>query len=316
MTAAPTWFRAALTRVKARLSAIEPPLSARLQAVLTRMAGRNGAEDLETAFTSEAAMPYPRLTDAYRNDVGIAPFDGRLVTLGEGAILLYLQVRAQDDLVDDPRTWDAGTTYAAEVFSAASVRSFADALGGDPRFFAFREATLFTFLSAATWELDVYRLGEGPAAEAIPRMGNKLLPLAIPLGALALAAERADDLDALTAFARTIGSGLQIVNDMLNIAEDHAAGRLSPVLSALYAGGRAAPGAPAGSIRPLFLSDAALDHALVEARAAIAKAAEIAAQRGAVTLAAAARESAALIDSAPARLLGLSLSGSPGKGAR
>lgn len=306
MSAAPPWFTRALARVEPRLAALAPPLGQRIAAVIARLSRRQGAPDLGAAFTSPAAMPYPHLTDAYRSDLGLAPDDARLLAIGEGAILLYLHVRTQDDLIDDPSTWDPGYAYAAEAFSALSLRAFSAALGADDRFFAFREATLLTFLDAATWELDVYRKA-GDAPDALSRLGNKLLPMAIPLGALALAAGRAGDLDALTAFASAFGAGLQVVNDVLNVAEDHAAGRRTPVLTWLYAGGRAAPGVPAAPIRPVFLSDPALDRALESARDGIARAVHLAEAIGAPTLAAAARESEALIDAAPVRLLALSL---------
>jgi hypothetical protein len=306
MSAAAPWFSEALLRVEERLAAIEPPLATRIAKILAHLSRRNGGQSLETAFTSPAAVPYPRLTDAYRHDLGLLPEDPRLVSIGEAAILLYLHVRIQDDMIDDPVTWDPGYTLAAEAFSAASVRAFSAALSFDARFYAFREATMIAFLTAATWELDVYRKGGGTGCD-IARLGRKLLPMAIPLGALAIVAERPGDLDPLTAFAEAIGGGLQVVNDLLNIAEDHAAGRTTPVLRWLYAGGRAIAGQPRVPIRAIFLSDPALDRALATSRAQIARATEIAEALGASTLASAARESAALVEAAPVRLLGLSL---------
>lgn len=315
-TPAPAWFGRALDRVRAYVNGngLPPELRARAAAVANAFARRNGGTSLATAFTAPGAAPYPRLTDAYRDDLGLSPEDPRLDAIGEGAVHLYLHVRAQDDLIDDPATWGPSFTYAAEAFAAASLRAFAAALPGEARFFAFREAVMLAFLSAAVWELDVMRgepasLASRAMDEAPARLGYKLVPMAIPLGALALVAGKPEHLDPLLRFASALGEGIQIVNDVLNVAEDHIAGRATPVLAWLYAGGRADAATPAGLVRALLLSDPALEHAQDRACAAIARASALAKSLPAPCLAAATHASTNLIDGAPARLLALTLGG-------
>jgi hypothetical protein len=310
----PPWFTRAVGRVSAHVSALPPELRARASAVASALARRNGGCDLASAFTAPGAAPYPRLTDAYRDDLGLSPEDPRLDRIGEGAVYLYLHVRAQDDLIDDPATWDASFTYAASAFAAASLRAFAAALPGEARFFAFREAVMLAFLGAAAWELDVMRvptaaLSPGASAEATARLGYKLAPIAIPLGALALAAGEPAHLDLLLPFVGALGEGLQIVNDVLNVAEDHASGRATPVLAWLYAGGRAEAATPAGLVRALFLSDPALEQAQGRAHEALARAAALARALPAPRLATATLAASELVEVAPARLLALTLGG-------
>jgi hypothetical protein len=315
---------------KKLLGSVEPPLSLRLARVFDRIARMNGGRSLEASLSAAATTPGLALMDALREDVGLAAEDPRFVAVAGGAILLYAYVRLQDDLVDEPEAWDRGDVFTAEVLASASAREFAravdvtDARGGTSgrgegsagrsggaAFFAFREEVMRSFAEVAAWELDVYRkAGEGASGdrdEDTAWLGRKLLPMAVPLGALVVAAGREVDLPEVVRFVVALGEGIQLVNDVLNAAEDHVARRPTPVLRWLYQGGRAREGDASAQIRALLLSDAALERALERARRATGQAEDIAARMGAARTAAVARERASFLDTVPERLLALCL---------
>lgn len=265
----PTWFTEAFSFIEQLLSSVEPPLADRIAQFCVRWQRMNGGNSLETALASSLATPGPALMEALRQDLGISLNDPRLSAIARGTLAFYYYVRVQDDLVDEPKLFDRGYIYVAEVFSGASVKAFAEVLAGNPHFFAFHESTMRTFASAATWEIDVYRRGLA-SQDNLVLMGQKFLPMAIPLGALALLADRDFDLEALVQFVTSLGTGLQMLNDILNIKEDHVEKRLTPILRSLYEGGRATPSSIAGGIRLILLSDLALEQGLKCAREAMA----------------------------------------------
>jgi hypothetical protein len=336
-SATPPWLPGALLATKKLLGSVEPPLSRRLARVFERIAGMNGGRSLEASLSAAATTPGLALMDALREDVGLAADDPRFVAVAGGAILLYAYVRLQDDLVDEPEAWDRGDVFTAEVLASASARELARAVdaievgggtsesGGGRRgagtagrsggaaFFAFREEVMRSFAEVAAWELDVYRKADEGALrerhEDTAWLGRKLLPMAVPLGALVVAAGREADLPEVVRFVVALGEGIQLVNDVLNAAEDHVSRRPTPVLRWLYEGGRAREGDGAAKIRALLLSDAALDRALDKARRATARAEDIALQMGAARTAAVARERASFLDTVPERLLALCLKG-------
>jgi hypothetical protein len=153
----------------------------------------------------------------------------------------------------------------------------------------------------------VLRPGLSGGADSSGVLGRKLLPVAVPLGAMAVLSGRPEHLDALTEFATALGTGLQIVNDVLNVGEDHAACRTTPVLAMLRAGGRVAPTEPPGRMRALLLSDDGLSMMLERARNALDAASEIARSIGAAGMAAVASERAAYVETVPDYLFALLL---------
>jgi hypothetical protein len=305
------WITEAFLATEELKAGLSEALGARFDRVWDRLSRMNGGRSVEAALTSPAATPFLSLIEAYRRDLGL-PDDERLADIGAGALALYLYVRVQDDIVDEPELFEPAYVYVAEALSSASQAAFARALPDDRGLSAYRAAVMRAFAEAAAWEIDVYRRGEGPAGgpperEALRRSGQKFLPMAVPLGAVACASARAGDLSRLPRFVEALGTGLQLANDVLNAAEDHAAGRATPVLGWLYAGGGSAPGRPAEAARAALLGDAALKRAQAAARRAITSAEELALEMSAPGLAAEARARLGFIDSLPRRLLALCL---------
>lgn len=301
----PVWSTHALRYLERTLEALQPTLTHRLTAFLERLRRMNGAESLQGALGSVVATPFLSLMEALRGDLGLPGDDPRLERIAEGTLALYFQVRVQDDLVDEPDRYDRAWVHLAEVFSSLSQRAFAQALRGNPRFFEFREAAMLSFAEAALWEVDLY--WKGQATDDLRRTGRKFLPMAVPLAAVALAANPQARLEPLSGFVTALGTGLQLLNDLLNVREDHSGGRLTPVLRWLYAGGRVGPDFEATSIRLALLSDEALPLALRGIREALVQAEAAALALGSPGMAAIVRERAVYSESIPLRLLSLHL---------
>lgn len=266
---------------------------------------------MEGALTAPFATPFIALIEAYRADLGL-PDEGAVDAVGEGTLALYCYLRLQDDIVDDPASFDPSFVYAAEIFAGASAQAFAAAVGGRLGFWSFRRRILDELAAASAWEIDTYR-SEDPARAAAHSeehaalLGAKLAPVAIPLAALAAAAgrERADEW--IGPFSRSFGAALQINNDLLNARDDHASGRLTPSLAALYAGGRVGPGSEAYRIWPALAGDRALTRMTCAARAHLEAAVACARGAGAAGVAEVAASQIPALDEIAPRLLRLAL---------
>jgi len=279
------------------------------------VARAHGKDSIEGALTAKVATPFLALTEAYRCDLGL-PDEGAIDAVGRGTLALYFYLRAQDDMVDEPALFDPSFTYAAEVLAGASAEAFACAVGGSAAFWSFRRAVLDRLAAVSAWELDVYRTTDVPVAgieaEAhADRLGDKLMPIALPLAALAVAARDEAAIEWIGPAMRGVAIGLQIANDLLNARDDHVGSRLTPSLAALYAGGRLDPSAEAFRVWPALASDPALHRMLGVARVHVKEAARIAAGQGAHELSVATLRHAAFLDEVPARLLALSLGVKP-----
>lgn len=307
----PAWLLHALAESSRWIDRAPPALHGRLARVQQRIASGQGAGSIEGALTARLAPPAFALTEAYRVDLGLP--DGPLLrALGEGLIGLYLYLRIQDDVIDEPSTFDPSHLYAAEIFAGASAEGFARAVGDQPVFWSFRRAALDELAAVSAWEIDAYRAIDRAVAarlaeEHAAHLGSKLVPIAIPLAALAAATDRPRALAWIAPFARALGRALQIVNDLLNARDDHVAGRLTPSLAALYSGGRVAPDDEPHRVWPALASDPALDRMARAAASHIEAAASLASDAAAPTLAAAASDLHAILPEIGPRLLKLTL---------
>ncbi len=307
----PAWVLHALAESSRWVAGAPPALQSRLARVQARVASGQGAASVEGALTARLATPGFALTEAYRRDLDLP--DGPLLrALGEGALGLYFYLRIQDDVIDEPGTYDASYLYAAEVFAGASAEGFARAVGDQPVFWSFRRAALDELAAISAWEIDTYRALDlavtgAHAEQHAAELGSKLIPMAIPLAALAAATNRPRSLAWIGPFARALGRALQIANDLLNARDDHVTGRLTPSLAALYAGGRVSRSDDAFRVWPALAGDPALDRMLRAARMHVEAAASLAADSEAPALAAATTGIGAVLDEIAPRLLKLAL---------
>ena len=139
------------------------------------------------------------------------------------------------------------------------------------------------------------------------RQGSKLLPLAIPLAALASAGGKEGAFDWLGPFSRSLGAAVQIENDLLNARDDHAAGRLTPSLAAQYAGGRVAKDGRSHLVWLTLAGDRALARMTDAARAHIEAAVARAVEAGAPSVAEVAARRLSTLDEIATLLLQLAL---------
>jgi hypothetical protein len=283
------------------LSASSPPaLRRRLDAAFARLSTMNGARALRDALVRPASTPFVAAVDACASDLGLTG-DARVALMGRATVALYAYVRVQDDLVDEPDRVDRAAVYAAEALLCEHLARFSEAVA-DPAAHAWRARIMGHFAGVAATEVDD-RDGDASVAD-LGWMGEKFLPMAVPLVGLAVIAGRADAADSLVAFVREVGTALQLVNDAFNVAEDAAGGRTTPVLRWLREGDASID---ASHARATLLSGAVMSRVVDEARRYADAATARAHEMEMPALAEVGRRAREMVDRAPDRLCRLML---------
>lgn len=254
------WLDRAVSDLERVAASSSPALRRRVEAALARVAGMNGGRSLREALVRPASTPFVALVDACAADLGLAG-DRRAGLLGRAMVLAYLYVRVQDDLVDEPDLVDRAAVYAAEAFLAEHLALFAEAVPSALAF-AWRARLMRAFAEVAAEEVDDRARLAGEDGD-LAWMGAKFLPMAVPLAGMAVAAGRPQVIEEIVAVVREIGVALQLVNDVLNVAEDAARARPTPVLRRLHAAGVD----PAAPLRAALLAHPVLPETIAEARA-------------------------------------------------
>lgn len=287
-----------------RLARDAPPaLRRRLEAQLARMSRMNGAADLRDVLTRPASTPFVPLIEACADDLGLAD-DPRAALVGRSTVALYAYVRLQDDLVDEPALVDRASVYAAEALLSLHLRHLA-AAAPEAGVMALRSEILLRFAGVAAAEVD--DRGADVTDGDLGWMGEKFLPMAVPLAALAVVAGRPHLADGLVALVREAGCALQLLNDLYNVAEDAAGARPTPLLRWLVAEGvdTAAP-----RLRARVFEARSFARCLDHARGFAAQACERAAAMELPRVGAVARGVGAMVDAAPERMMRQLLVGS------
>lgn len=295
------WLETSVADLEGLSRDVSPALRRRLDAIFARLARMNGGTSLLDAMQRPASTPFVALIDAFAGDLGLAGHPA-VALLGRSTVLLYVYVRVQDDLVDEPERVDRASVYAAEALLARHLTLFAAATT-EPRAFACRSALMCRFAGVAATEVDER---DCPAEDddALAWIGEKFLPMAVPLVGLAALAGQMHQVDDLIAFVREIGTALQLLNDAFNLAEDSAAGRSTPVIRWLTAADVDVTG-PLALAR--LLADPVHDRVILEATRHADAAAKRALALGWSHAAALAGRIRAMIDATPERLLRLTL---------
>lgn len=279
-----------------------PALRRRLDAQLGRMARMNGAASLREALTRPASTPFVALIDACAGDLGLAD-DPRTALVGRSTVALYVYVRVQDDLVDEPDVVDRASVYVAEALLAEHLALLA-AAAPEAEVMALRGEILRRFADVAATEVD----DRGAPADDgdLGWMGDKFLPMAVPLAALAVIAGRRAQVPALVGLVRDAGCALQLVNDIYNVGEDAAGGRSTPLLRWLAAEG-VDLGAP--RLRARVIETRGFARSLDEARRFAARAEARAKVLELPGVGAVAARVGAMVDAAPERMFRIALTG-------
>jgi hypothetical protein len=298
----PHWITDAVDDLDAVARAAPPALRRRLEAAYARIARMNGGATLTDALRRPGSTPFVPLVDAFAADLGLA---GRpcAALLGRATVLLYVYVRVQDDLVDEPDTVDRASVYAAEALLSRHLALFAEATAADPEASARRAAVMARFAGVAATEVDD-RDGAAQDDADLGWMGEKFLPMAVPLLGMACVAGQAHRVDALVDFVREVGTALQLLNDAFNVREDAAGGRPTPVLRWLAAAGED----PASATAMATLASHPVGDRVIAEAGRYAEAARARAQaEGWAHGAAIAERVRATVAAAPERLLRLTL---------
>lgn len=294
------WINDAVDDLERLSHEVAPAVRSRLDATLSRMGAMNGATSLCEALVRPASTPFVAVVDACARDLGLAG-DPRAALLGRSTVALYAYVRVQDDIVDEPDRVDRASVYVAEALLCEHLRLFAEAVS-DPAAFAWRSKIMRRFADVAANEVDD-RDGESHG-EGLGWMGEKFLPMAVPMVGMAVLAGRVDVIEAMLDFVREIGTALQLVNDAFNVAEDHAGGRTTPVLRWLREAG---VDMGDGMDRARLLAHPAFQRSLDEARSYVDAAEARARGLGFEALVRVAGHARGMVDRAPERLCRLML---------
>jgi hypothetical protein len=298
----PAWLQPALARVDALIDESGAPLDSLLRSEVHLVLRRHGVTSLVDLVLGGAATPFVPLLDALAVDLGFSANDPRLISIGEATLLAWLQVRLQDDLVDEPDAWGRDAVYGVEALSCASVAAFCEACRDQaPAFFRVRATVMSRFSATA---LEEVACRDANRALASARIADKFLPLAPCLAALAFTAQRPWLAEPLVRLVLTLGEALQTANDLLNVAEDFHGKRRTPVLDALTA-----EGAVFAPIRLSLLSSQTMERALAHAREALEHATALARRFELPRLERVIGSRAAFLDSVPGRLFQLQLGG-------
>ncbi len=298
MTTEPTcsWLADAILDLQ-RLLDSGPALRRRLAPAIDRIATMNGGTSLADALLRPGTTPFVRLIDATAADLGLTD-DPRIELIGRATLMGYLYVRLQDDLVDEETLVDRASVFAMEVALAEHVRLLA--LAGVPSaFWIERSRIMARFADVAAREVD----SRATAVEfPLELCGEKFLGMSVPLVALAALAGR-DELGAtLIEFVVHVGTTLQLVNDLLNAAEDHASGRTTPVLR--WMANALAGTSSLNEVRAVLLAHPAWTRALELARRQADEARMLAVTAGLPRLAQLAEGIARQVERTDQRLLG------------
>ena len=296
-----SWLDDAIGDVEHLVATAGAGAGRRVGVVVSRLERMNGGTSLRDALLRPGSTPFVPLIDALAADLGLAG-DPRVARIGRATLLLYVYVRIQDDLVDEEALVDRASVFAMEATLAAHLARLAEA-GLPQAAWAARSRVMARFAAVAADEVDARAAGAGLAPE---RAGEKFLAMAVPLVALASAAGRDALHDDLSTWVVHVGTALQMINDVLNAAEDHAAGRPTAVLAWARADLAAAADTP-NRVRAALVGHPAVDRALDVAADAAARAWALAERHELPRLADIAAGVAAQVGRTRERLLGLML---------
>lgn len=147
-------------------------------------------------------------------------------------LLVYFEVRCQDDLVDEGLP--AETVYL-ELALESRASALLGRVSGDAAEFAPRMVALQQrFCATALW--DARKRAEYVTVwepQDIERLGEKYLPMALPLVALLQGQGRRSDIESMVQAVAALGTALQLTNDLLGVGKDLTLGLGSPFISLL-----------------------------------------------------------------------------------
>lgn len=255
-------LQAVWSRIESVLRALPSPLQEQGNGLLQAMAARNRAPGAAGYFDHPDTYPTPQVI-TWMGDQYLPDEPAFTEQVLEAALWLFLYVRLQDDVLDDP---DA-PREALLLGNICVQRGFAklsQLLPDDQAFHRELDAAWTAFSAATAWEKAEHWGRPAPFSEAaLDRLGEKFAAIRIPAAAILCRAGRPELLDPYAHVLQSLGAAVQMVNDLHNWEEDLRAGNYTYFLT--LAGDDPARAVAGG---------AAAEACLAKARAFLARARE------------------------------------------
>lgn len=209
-----------------RLALFQAAVGPHLDNLLAELVHSRGLNDPETLLNplAQPLVQIPLWATEALPDLGAVP-DAILGDLVEAAVVGYLHVRLQDDIVDRDATGDL--TAAMFLSDALLIRHqilIARTVGTSPRFWDRFEALALGYGDAMMFERGLHDRGAYTEA-AFARVLDRSMPLAIPALAVLDIGDGWEAADDLCAFVRHAVTAGQLVDDLRDVIDDVAAGR-------------------------------------------------------------------------------------------
>ena len=255
-------LQAVWSRIEERLAALPPPLREQAGALLQGMAARNGAPGAGGYFAHPDSYPTPQVISwvGARYLSGAPAFVEQVL---EAALWLFLYVRLQDDILDDPLS-RRETLLLGNICVQRGFAGLHRLLPNDTAFLQESETAWTAFSAATAWEKTAHWGRPSPFAPAdLDRLGEKFAAIRIPVAAILCRAGRHELLAPFAAALQCLGAAVQMTNDLHNWEADLQAGNYTYFLT--LAGDDPARAVAAGT---------AAEECLAKARAFVARALE------------------------------------------
>ncbi|HYG59161.1 MAG TPA: class 1 isoprenoid biosynthesis enzyme [Symbiobacteriaceae bacterium] len=223
-------LKAAWSRLEEHLAALAPPLCHQAAALLRNMAARNRAADAAGYFDHPDTYPTPQII-AWIGERYLPNEPHFVERILESALWLYLYIRLQDDILDDPHARREGLLLG----NICVERGFGGLYRLLPDSEAFQQeagAAWSAFSAATAWEKAEHWGRPAPfAASDLDRLGEKFAAIRLPVAAILCRAGCADLLEPYARVLQHLGTAVQMTNDLHNWEEDRSAGNFTYFLT-------------------------------------------------------------------------------------
>lgn len=249
------WTPLALDALAGLRAGLGPRMAAALDRLQDRLRLRPGATP--AYFDHPMALPVVALPR------WVAPPEtppSRLTAAGTAAALGYLHVRVHDDLLDEG-DGDADSLMLANVLLHAHRTALSAAAGGAAGIAPLADAVWAAYAEAMSLEAALRAGAQAWDPTSARAALDRSMPLALPAAALLVDAGRRASLDAAV---RALVGAHQLVNDLVDVERDLAAGARTAVTA------RAGAGASPARVRAWLFGEGGLDTVIDEAVAGFA----------------------------------------------
>lgn len=212
-------FGAAWSRLEDQLYALPHPLGAEGRLVLQAMAERNGGGAPSGYFDHPKAYPTPQVI-CWIGETYLPDEQEFIEDVLVAALWLFLFVRLQDDVLDDPAS-RRDALLIGNVCVQRGLGGLIRQFCGDNAFLQEVDVAWTCFSAATAWERVEHQgtLRSYPDHQ-LDRLGEKFAPIRLPIGAILHRAGKRHLVPAYTRALQNLGTAVQMGNDLANRYED------------------------------------------------------------------------------------------------